>query len=90
LVDEAVKLAEKIANNSPLINIMAKESVNRAFETTLQEGLLYERRMFHTTFSTVSPVYCLVGLIFSLERSQGRHDRILGEACRQVDLDLSA
>ncbi|KAI6192291.1 putative enoyl-CoA hydratase, mitochondrial [Aphelenchoides bicaudatus] len=52
LVDEAVKLAEKIANNSPLINIMAKESVNRAYETTLQEGLLYERRMFHTTFST--------------------------------------
>jgi len=31
---------------------MAKESVNRAYETTLQEGLLYERRMFHTTFST--------------------------------------
>jgi enoyl-CoA hydratase len=52
LVDEAVKLGEKIANNSPLINIMAKESVNRAFETTLQEGLLYERRMFHTTFAT--------------------------------------
>jgi len=35
-----------------LINIMAKEAVNRAFETTLQEGLLFERRMFHTTFST--------------------------------------
>jgi len=52
LVDEAVKLAEKIASNSPLINIMAKEAVNRAFETTLQEGLLFERRMFHTTFST--------------------------------------
>jgi len=52
LVKEAVKLGEKIANNSPLINIMAKESVNRAFETTLQEGLLYERRMFHATFAT--------------------------------------
>jgi len=52
LVEEAVKLAEKIANNSSLINIMAKEAVNRAFETTLQEGLLYERRMFHTTFAT--------------------------------------
>jgi enoyl-CoA hydratase len=52
LLDETVKLAEKIANNSPLINLMAKESVNRAFETTLQEGLLYERRMFHTTFAT--------------------------------------
>jgi len=52
LIDETIKLAEKIANNSPLINIMAKESVNRAFETTLQEGLLYERRMFHGTFAT--------------------------------------
>jgi len=52
LVDEAVKLGEKIAGNSPLIVGMAKEAVNRAYETTLQEGLLYERRFFHTTFAT--------------------------------------
>ena len=31
---------------------MAKEVVNRAYETTLQEGLLYERRVFHTVFAT--------------------------------------
>jgi len=53
LVNEAVKLGEKIAGNSPLIVGMAKEAVNRAYETTLQEGLLYERRFFHTTFATV-------------------------------------
>lgn len=52
LVDEAVKLGEKIAANSPLIVGMAKEAVNRAYETSLQEGLLYERRFFHTTFAT--------------------------------------
>ncbi|KAI1705509.1 enoyl-CoA hydratase/isomerase domain-containing protein [Ditylenchus destructor] len=52
LVNEAVKLGEKIAANSPLIVAMAKEAVNRAYETTLQEGLLYERRFFHTTFAT--------------------------------------
>jgi len=52
LVSEAVKLGEKIAGNSPLIVGMAKEAVNRAYETTLQEGLLYERRFFHTTFAT--------------------------------------
>ena len=31
---------------------MAKEAVNRAFESTLSEGLLYERRLFHSTFAT--------------------------------------
>jgi enoyl-CoA hydratase/carnithine racemase len=54
LLEETIKLAEKIASNSPLINIMAKECVNRAFETSLHEGLQYERRVFHTTFATVS------------------------------------
>lgn len=32
---------------------MCKESVNQAYETTLQEGLLFEKRTFHTTFATV-------------------------------------
>lgn len=53
LLDEAIKLGEKIAANSPLIVGMAKEAVNRAYETTLEEGLRYERRFFHTTFATV-------------------------------------
>ncbi|CAD5233264.1 unnamed protein product [Bursaphelenchus xylophilus] len=52
LVPKTIELAEKIAANSPLIVQLAKESVNRAFETTLQEGLLFERRFFHVTFGT--------------------------------------
>jgi enoyl-CoA hydratase len=32
--------------------MLAKEAVNRAFETTLAEGILFERRAFHATFST--------------------------------------
>ena len=54
LLDETIKTAEKIAANSPIITAIVKEAVNRSFETTLQEGLLYERRMFHLTFGTVS------------------------------------
>ncbi|VDL75943.1 unnamed protein product [Nippostrongylus brasiliensis] len=52
VVDEAVKLGEKIADQSPLIVQMVKEAVNSAYETTLREGLRYERRLFHTTFAT--------------------------------------
>lgn len=52
LVDESVKLAEKIASHSPLIIALCKESVKKAFETSLNEGLSFEKRIFHATFST--------------------------------------
>ena len=52
LVDEAVATAEKIANLSQPIVMLAKESVNRTYETTLAEGIRFERRVFHSTFST--------------------------------------
>ena len=52
LIDEAVKTAEKIAGMSRPIALMVKESVNRAFETTLAEGVRFERRLFHSTFAT--------------------------------------
>ncbi|MEC7573332.1 MAG: enoyl-CoA hydratase [Pseudomonadota bacterium] len=52
LVDEAVAIAEKIANLSQPVVMLAKESVNRAYETTLAEGIRFERRVFHSTFST--------------------------------------
>lgn len=54
LVEEAVKLGEKISSHSPLIVQLCKEAVNTAYETTLHEGLKFERRHFHATFSTVS------------------------------------
>lgn len=52
LVDEAIKLAEKISSHSPLIVQLCKESVNVAFETTLQEGLRFEKKTFYATFAT--------------------------------------
>jgi len=52
LLDEAVKLAEKIGSHSKLVVKLAKESVNASFETTLNQGILFERRIFHATFGT--------------------------------------
>ena len=52
LVEEAIKTAAKIASMSRPIVIMAKEAINRAFETTLSEGVRFERRLFHSTFAT--------------------------------------
>ncbi|MBT6529456.1 enoyl-CoA hydratase [Burkholderiales bacterium] len=52
LVEEAIATAKKIADLSQPIVMMAKESVNRAYETTLHEGIRFERRLFHSAFST--------------------------------------
>ena len=47
-----MKTADKIAGLSLPIVMMAKESVNRAYETTLAEGIRFERRLFHAMFAT--------------------------------------
>lgn len=52
LLNEAVKLGEKIASNSQIIVQLAKESVNAAYETTLQQGLVFEKKLFYGTFAT--------------------------------------
>jgi enoyl-CoA hydratase len=52
LLEEAVGTGQKIADLSRPIVMMAKESVNRAFETTLNEGVRFERRLFHSAFAT--------------------------------------
>jgi enoyl-CoA hydratase len=49
---EALKVAETIATYSLPSVMMAKEALNRAFEAPLQEGLLFERRLFHSLFAT--------------------------------------
>ncbi|QCK85387.1 enoyl-CoA hydratase [Phreatobacter aquaticus] len=51
LVDEALKVAAQIADMSMPSVMMTKESVNRAYETTLAEGVRFERRVFHAMFS---------------------------------------
>jgi len=51
LMDEAMRAAETIASMSRPATMMAKEAVNRAYETTLSEGVRFERRLFHSTFA---------------------------------------
>lgn len=50
LVDQAVKTAQQIATMSRSATMMVKDVVNRAYETTLSEGVRYERRMFQASF----------------------------------------
>ncbi len=52
LVDEAVKVAARIAELSRPSVMMAKEAVNKAYESMLREGVMFERRIFHSCFAT--------------------------------------
>jgi enoyl-CoA hydratase len=52
LMEEAMAAANKIAEKSVLTVMAVKEAVNRSQETTLREGLLFERRLFHSLFAT--------------------------------------
>jgi len=52
LLAEALKTADAIAGMSLPVAMMTKESVNRAYETTLAEGIRFERRVFHAMFAT--------------------------------------
>ncbi len=51
LMEEVLSVAHKIAKLSRPVVMLAKESVNRAYETTLAEGVRFERRLFHSTFA---------------------------------------
>ncbi len=51
-LDEALKLAREIASKAPIAARLAKEAVNRAYETSLSDGLDYERRLFYFLFAT--------------------------------------
>nr|WP_174506986.1 enoyl-CoA hydratase [Acinetobacter sp. Marseille-Q1620] len=52
LVEQTLQTAEKIAERSMAATMMIKESINRAFEVSLAEGLRFERRTFHSVFAT--------------------------------------
>ena len=52
LIDEVIKIATEIAGKSHPALMICKETVNRAFESSLSEGLLFERRQFHALFAT--------------------------------------
>ena len=52
LVDTAIGIAQEIAEKSRIAAAMTKETVDKAFETTLAEGVIFERRAFHSMFGT--------------------------------------
>ena len=52
LLPETMAIARKIAEKSQVAVKAAKEAVNRSYETTLREGLQFERRLFHSLFAT--------------------------------------
>lgn len=52
LMNEALAVAQTVASYSLPMVMMIKESINQAFETTLTQGVLFERRLFHSTFAT--------------------------------------
>ena len=56
LEDEAMALADKIASHSLPVVLKIKEAINRAYESSLAEGLLFERREFHATFALEDPI----------------------------------
>ena len=51
-IDDVVDIAREVANKSLVATMMTKEMVNRAYETTLAEGVRFERRLFHSMFAT--------------------------------------
>lgn len=70
---EAVKIAQTIAEKSVPIAMMAKETVNRAYETTLSEGVRFERRLFHAMFATADQKEGMAA--FSAKRKPKFEDR---------------
>ena len=76
LMDEAMKVAETIAAMSLPSVLAAKEAVNRAFETSLAEGVRFERRVFHA--------------LFAHRRPEGRHGRLRREAAAEVREQVTA
>ena len=72
LLAEALKAAQKIAAQSSPAAQMIKEAVNRAYETTLAEGLHFERRLFHAMFATADQKEGMAA--FSEKRKAGFKD----------------
>ena len=73
LLDEALAAAETIAGFSLPVVMMIKESVNRAFESSLNEGLLFERRVFHAAFALNDQKEGMAAFV-EKRKPQFRHD----------------
>ena len=73
LMNTAREAADKIAEKSQIAVLAAKEAVNRSYETTLREGILFERRLFHALFATEDQAEGMAA--FSEKRSPKFRDR---------------
>ncbi len=73
LLKEVKKVAQKISEKSNLSVMAVKESVNRSFEMSLSEGILFERRLFHALFSTDDQEEGMIA--FSEKRTPHFHDK---------------
>ena len=73
LLEEAMGAAETIAGFSLPVVMMIKESVNRAFESSLNEGLLFERRVFHAAFALNDQKEGMAAFV-EKRKAQFRHD----------------
>lgn len=69
LMAEAMKLAKEIAAQPPLAAMAVKEQVNAAYETTLSQGILFERRLFHAMFGTADQTE---GMAAFIDKRPGR------------------
>ncbi|HTW27911.1 MAG TPA: enoyl-CoA hydratase [Acetobacteraceae bacterium] len=74
LLPEVLKIAAKIAAQSPVAAMMAKEAVNRAFETTLAEGVRFERRLFLSLFGTAHQREGMAAFVEKRKPDFGRTD----------------
>lgn len=79
LLEETIKLAERIGTHSPLIVKLAKQAVNQAYETTLKSGLQFEKSTFYGTFATVSLIF-----IFYTPKYKVVHFHLMIWACKYI------
>ena len=80
LMNDAIATAEKIAGMSLPATMVAKEAVNRAFETTLAEGVRFERRTFHATFAFEDRAEGMAA--FADKRKASLETPLIGGFCR--------
>ena len=73
LLEDALATAETIASYSLPVIMMIKESINRAFESSLNEGLLFERRVFHSAFALNDQKEGMAAFV-EKRKPQFRHD----------------
>ena len=83
LLDEALAAAATIAEFSLPAVMMVKESVNRAYETTLAEGVHFERRLFHSLFATEDQKEGMAAFVENGSQCSSTADRVAGVVGRR-------